>query len=236
MDKIEVAIKIQNLINEGEALSRTGSDNADVTLWEGAVRRFLEKYFGEESREVRAVFGVVTRDARKTMSNRITELRNLKNAVNEGYYDSNPVEYERSQDTLQPLKVFLSHSGESHPFLRLEQFLRLGLGVETVVVEWLPFNGGTVPKNVREKLASCSCAVVFYEGTGKGQLIELGLLQDFFQNKIIYLTREGAAFGPMADAFARESFTDDNLEKVFRRTVTELRGWGFLSVVDKNPN
>ena len=128
-------------------------------------------------------------------------------------------------------RVFISHSGESAAFHRLLRFL-WSLGVEPVVAEWLPFSGRLVPEHVRATMDSCECAIVLATGSdevgerkqpGRGVLIETGILQERFGERVIYLVEEGAQLGPMADGFARESFTQDNLERAFERIVVELK-------------
>ena len=137
-------------------------------------------------------------------------------------------------ETIGPMrrhvKAFLSHSGESQAFVKYEHYLRVGLGIDTIVVEWLPFHGMPVPENIQANMRESDFAVVFYEGKGKGMLIELGQLQSHFGNRIIYLVEEGQSFGPMADAYAGAHFKPDNLEEAYNRTVDELFGWGFIGV------
>lgn len=133
-------------------------------------------------------------------------------------------------------RVFISHSGESTAFHRLLRFL-WSLGVEPVVAEWLPFSGRLVPEHVRATMDSCECALVLATGSdevgerkqpGRGVLIETGILQERFGERVIYLVEEGAQLGPMADGFARESFTQDNLERAFERIVVELKAHSLI--------
>ncbi len=133
-------------------------------------------------------------------------------------------------------KIFISHSGETPAFYRLDRFLR-DLGVEPVVAEWLPFKGRTVPDHVKGAMEGCVVAVVFATKAdqvggrsqpGRGALIETGILQARFEERVVYLVEEGAEFGPMADNFARESFTQDCLERAFHRIVVELKSHGLI--------
>lgn len=63
---------------------------------------------------------------------------------------------------------------------------------------------------------------------GRGALIETGILQERFGERVIYLVENGSEFGPMAENFARESFTQDNLERAFHRIVVELKACGLI--------
>ena len=132
-------------------------------------------------------------------------------------------------------RVFVSHSGESIALHRLLQFLR-DLGIEPVVAEWVPFKGQLVPEHVRQTMDSCVSAIVFATADpaveraqpGRGVLIETGILQERFSERVVYLVEEGTKFGPMADNFACEPFTEDNLERAFSRVVIELKALGLI--------
>lgn len=140
----------------------------------------------------------------------------------------------------QPVKphprLFISHSGETEAFYRLNRFLK-DLGMDPVVAEWLPFRGRQVPHHVRNTMENCQAAIVFATRAdqvgersqpGRGALIETGILQERFGEKVVYLVEEAAEFGPMADNFACESFTQDCLERAFHRIVVELKAHGLI--------
>ncbi len=140
-----------------------------------------------------------------------------------------------SQRPVRP-RIFISHSGEGSAFYRLVLFL-WELAVEPVVAEWRPFQGQPVPQHVRSAMDSCVAAIVFataadqVEGRkqpGRGALIETGILQERFGKRVIYLVEKGVELGPMADNFACEFFTQDNLEAAQRRVVIELRALGLI--------
>jgi hypothetical protein len=129
-------------------------------------------------------------------------------------------------------KVLIAHSGDTKALYKLTRFLN-DLGVEPVVAEWLPYKGRQVPDHVRDNLAECACAVVFATRVsksqpGRGVLIETGILQEHFGERVVYLAEHGVAFGPMADSFARESFSRRNLERVFHRLVIEFKQFGIV--------
>ncbi len=135
-----------------------------------------------------------------------------------------------AQDALP--KIFIAHSGESSALNRLIRFLR-ALKVEPQIAEWLPYAGAQVPDHVRSVYSDCAGAIIFAEASeaapakpGPGVLIEVGLLQAHFQNRIVYLREEGTTTGAMADSFAAAFFTPDNLEQAFYRVVVELKSWG----------
>ena len=91
--------------------------------------------------------------------------------------------------------------------------------------------------NVRNVYGRCDAAMIFAEATrvdggqrrpGAGVLVETGLLQGHFPEKVIYLREDGAGFGAMADSYVATSFTQDNLEEAFYRIVVEFKAWGYL--------
>jgi hypothetical protein len=129
-------------------------------------------------------------------------------------------------------KVFIAHSGDTPALSKLTRFLT-DLGVEPVIAEWVPYRGRQVPDHVRETMEDCVCGVVFATRVGKkqpgrGVLIETGIFQEHFGNRVIYLGEHGVSFGPMADGFARESFSRRNMERVFHRLVIELKHIGII--------
>lgn len=135
-----------------------------------------------------------------------------------------------------PPKVFIAHSGETPALNRLLRFLR-ALGVDPQVAEWLPYSGAQVPDHVRSAYQDCRCAVVFAEATeqvgdrgqpGRGVLIEIGLLREYFGDRIVYLREEGTDLGPMAEGFACTFFTQGSLEEAFYRIVVEFKNWGLV--------
>lgn len=140
-----------------------------------------------------------------------------------------------SQRPVRP-RIFISHSGEGPAFYRLVLFL-WDLEVEPVVAEWQPYQGQPVPQNVRSAMDSCVAAIVFATATdqvgdrkqpGRGALIETGILQERVGEQVIYLVEKGVELGPMADNFACEFFTQDNLEAAYRRVIIELRAFGLI--------
>lgn len=141
-------------------------------------------------------------------------------------------------ETRRPVRprIFISHSGEGPAFYRLVLFL-WELAVEPVVAEWRPFQGQPVPQHVRSAMDSCVAAIVFATAAdqvggrkqpGRGALIETGILQERFGKRVIYLVEKEVELGPMADNFACEFFTQDNLEAAQRRVVIELRALGLI--------
>ncbi len=140
-----------------------------------------------------------------------------------------------SQKPVRP-RIFISHSGENLAFYRLVSFM-WELGVEPVVAEWKPFKGQPVPEHVRSAMESCVAAIVFATAAdqvgdrkqpGRGVLIETGMLQERFSERVIYLIENETELGPMADNFACEFFTQDNLEAAYRRVIIELRAFGLV--------
>ena len=58
--------------------------------------------------------------------------------------------------------------------------------------------------------------------------IEIGRFQERFPGKVIYLLQESAKFPSNISEKVWERFTHENMERAFRKIVTELRAFGFL--------
>ncbi|HUF54031.1 MAG TPA: TIR domain-containing protein [Dehalococcoidia bacterium] len=139
----------------------------------------------------------------------------------------------------QRSNVFIAHGGETEALNKLADFLSDDLGVKPLIVERLPSEGRSVNENVEFYLALANAAIVLATCDdlvdGKYQPranvhIELGRFQERFGDKVIYLLEEGAAYPSNVSEKVWERFTQDNMEKAFRKVVRELRSFGLLGV------
>lgn len=132
--------------------------------------------------------------------------------------------------------VFVSHSGESPALGRLLRFIS-ACGLRPLIAEREAFQGDTVPSHARRVMDECTIAVVFAEAReataarrlpGPGLLVETGILQERFGDKVVYIVETGVELGAMLQPFAYTRFTQQCLEEVFERLVIEFRAHGLL--------
>jgi hypothetical protein len=211
-------------------------------LWEDEVYRYLQRNVDHQAatdfhdKMHPGVFFVPSdeSDYARDLRNAVVHLQVVKARVDRGEYDPAPKIQLIPVNT--PASIFIAHSGEPNALHRLTRFLE-ALGVKPVIAEWLPFQGRQVPDQARSAMDRCQAAIVFATVSdvvgdrgqpGRGALIEAGILQERFGSKVVYLVEEGAELGPMADNFARESFTQDCLERAFHRIVVELKAQGII--------
>ena len=254
-DTLARARKLREEVREDLSLKRWGTDDmqmdrynvlASKTAWlfadDEAIRKRLIKLPDAMMQSYGTLFNprIMPPDLPATrIEGRLTILIELLEMALGEMSNETSARLGRLRKPLRPearARVFISHSGESLALHRLLRFL-WDLDIEPVVAEWLPFRGKPVPKHVTDAMASCVSAIVFATATdevkgrkqpGRGVLIETGLLQERFGERVIYLVEKGTEFGPMADNFACEFFTQDNLEKAFHRMVIEFRASGLI--------
>lgn len=233
----EVSQRLQSFIDTEEKLGNLHHTSPEWALWEDEVYRYLHRSVDQQAatdfhdKMHPGVFFVPSdeSDYMRTLRCAIIHLQVVKARVDRGEYDPAPKIQLIPVNT--PASIFIAHSGESSALFRLTRFLE-ALGVEPVIAEWLPFKGRQVPDQARSAMDGCAAAIVFATAAdtvgerkqpGRGALIETGILQQKFGEKVIYLVEERAELGPMADGFAHEAFTQDNLERAFHRIVVELK-------------
>ena len=144
----------------------------------------------------------------------------------------------RGKGVTQPPKAFISHGKKSAALNKLEEFLRT-LGVELLIVKEQPSLDKTVNDKVNYYLSQADFVVILATGDDKieGKLHprqnvihEIGLAQEKFPGKIIYLLEEGAEFPSNIRPKVWESFKQRNMMNAFLCIVKELRAYGMLRV------
>jgi len=141
-----------------------------------------------------------------------------------------------SRVTSPSRRVFVSHGTESHALSKTERYLR-ALGVEPVIVIRKPSEGMSVDDLVDARMKESDCALILAtadeEVSGRKQprpnvIHEIGLAQEKFANKVIYLKEEGCEFPSNVKPKVWETFTQDNMERAFQEIVLELRAFGIV--------
>ena len=238
----EAAGKLAEFIVKANELRQVPRRHMRWDLWIDEVESFLRRTLGDLAEkefkeamnpDVGATFGDPQPIHLQTLQIGINKLAVMRRRVIRGDYGT---QLEGSPNRVQghlatPASVFIAHSGEPPALSRLADFLK-ALGVEPVIAERLPFKGRQVPDQARSAMNGCAAAIVFATAAdaatdrtqpGRGLLNETGVLQEQFGDKIIYLVEEGVQLGAMLDSYARESFTQECLEKAFHRIVVELK-------------
>jgi len=236
----ETVAKLEALINRATDLSWIRHDGEEWAIWKDEVKHYLCRTLGNSAeQEFSNAMRVTALPAYggdhqpyylKALDRAVTSLKVIKARVERGDYGTAPETQASAQSPSAP-SVFIAHSGEPPALSRLAEFLK-ALGVEPVIAERLPFKGRQVPDQARSAMNGCAAAIVFATAAdaakdrtqpGRGLLNETGVLQEQFGDKIIYLVEEGVQLGVMLDSYARESFTQECLERAFHRIVVELK-------------
>lgn len=133
-------------------------------------------------------------------------------------------------------RIFISHGKHMPALDRVERFIRT-LGFMPVIVAREPSLGKSVADLVEEQMTGCLCAIILATRDDQVQdyfqprpnvIHEIGLAQEKFRNRVIYLKEEGCKFPSNVQPKVWEDFTQESLENVFEKIVKELRGFKLL--------
>lgn len=133
-------------------------------------------------------------------------------------------------------RIFISHGKHTPALDRVERFIR-ALGFVPVIVAREPSLGKSVDDLVEEQMTGCLCAIVLATKDDQVQnyfqprpnvIHEIGLAQEKFRDRVIYLKEEGCKFPSNVQPKVWEDFAQESLENVFEKIVKELRGFKLL--------
>ena len=133
-------------------------------------------------------------------------------------------------------RIFIGHGKHTPALDRVERFIR-ALGFVPVIVAREPSLGKSVDDLVEEQMTGCLCAIILATRDDQVQdyfqprlnvIHEIGLAQEKFRNRVIYLKEEGCKFPSNVQPKVWEDFTQESLENVFEKIVKELRGFKLL--------
>lgn len=136
----------------------------------------------------------------------------------------------------QGARVFISHGSARDVLERVERYVK-SLGLEPVVVVHGPSEGLAVDALVSKRMAECDCAIVLATADDKlddrfqprpNVLHEIGLAQERFEGRVIYLKENGCTFPSNVAPKVWETFSRDNLEAAFQKIAKELRAFDLL--------
>jgi hypothetical protein len=133
-------------------------------------------------------------------------------------------------------RVFISHGTETAALTKIERFVR-ALGATPIIVARGPSEGLAVDDLVEKRMSQSDCALILAtadeEVAGRKQprpnvLHEIGMAQEKFDTRVIYLKEKGCDFPSNVGPKVWENFTQENLESAFEKVSKELRAFGLL--------
>lgn len=233
-----------------ESLPREPPFNDEYVVWARVTSASLKDYFGQDSDEFRWVHpqlrpAVAWSGAQHEALQRegYQEILQGKRVGLESvlarYEVLPPTSGDAVATTKRRARAFVSHGGKKPSLVHIQDFLR-ALGVEPIVVEKRASEGREVHDNVDTYRKQSDFAVVLWtrdiqdnEGgwlpSGSVQ-IEVGELRSQFASRVIYLREDGVKLPAMASTLVYQPFTEHNIGPAFMKIVTELHGWGWLTI------
>jgi predicted nucleotide-binding protein len=149
-------------------------------------------------------------------------------------------EIETKTEEEQNKRIFISHGGKHKALEKVKNFL-ISLDLEPVIVEEKPSEGKSVDDLVEERMKSCSAVIILatkddkiekrkkiYYQPRQNVIHEIGLAQQIFGNKIIYLKEKGCEFPSNINPKVWENFTRNNMENAFIKINKELKAFDII--------
>ena len=141
----------------------------------------------------------------------------------------------------QPPRVFIAHGSDSPTLSKTKSFLE-ALGVQSLVVEEQASEGRSVGENVDWYSRQADCAIILatkgdIDGkTGSfiprgNMLMEIGKLQEIFDDRIIYLLQAETKFPTNISEKVGERFTSQSMDDAFIKIAKELKKFGILKAI-----
>jgi len=133
-------------------------------------------------------------------------------------------------------RIFISHGVQTPALDKVERFVR-AMGLSPVIVIREASQGMAVDDLVDARMDECDCAIILAtadeEINGRRQprpnvTHEIGLAQEKFGNRIIYLKETGSEFPSNVQPKVWGSFTQENMETAFEKISKELHAFGFI--------
>ena len=133
-------------------------------------------------------------------------------------------------------RVFISHGKKTQALIKVERFVR-ALGLEPIIVILGASEGLAVDDLVEKRMSESDCALILatsddeIEGHKQPRpnvIHEIGMAQEKFKRKIIYLKENDCEFPSNVRPKVWENFTQDNMENAFEKISKELRAFGLI--------
>jgi predicted nucleotide-binding protein len=234
-----------------ESLPMEPPFNDEYTKWARVTSAGVKEYFGQDSDELRWVnagyggVAILSSEAQRAAFERreypeaLQKKRVGLETVLQRYEALAPAPSHDTGAIQRPARAFISHGGEKRSLTLIEDFLR-ALGVEPVVAEKRASEGRELHDNVDSHRKQSDFAVILltkdiretedlWHPSGSVE-VEVGELKTQFGSRVIYLKEEGVKLPPMVSTLVHETFTEENMGRAYTKIVTELHGWGWLTV------
>ena len=133
-------------------------------------------------------------------------------------------------------RVFISHGKKTRSLIKVERFVR-ALGLEPVIVILGASDGLAVDDLVEKRMSESDCVLILATSDNEVEerkqprpnvIHEIGMAQEKFGKKIIYLKEKDCEFPSNVRPKVWENFTQDNMENAFEKISKELRAFGLL--------
>jgi len=146
------------------------------------------------------------------------------------------------QEDASPPKAFIAHGGKSAALNKLCSFLE-ALGVEPLVAEIEPSEGGLTEEQVNKYMKQAHCAIILatyghivdektHEKHPRLNVVdELGRCRKVFPHRTILLLEKGVDLPSNVSGIIRERFTKQNMQDALIKVAKELRAFGLIRPV-----
>jgi predicted nucleotide-binding protein len=133
-------------------------------------------------------------------------------------------------------RVFISHGTQTPALRKVERFIR-SIGLDPVIVVKEASEGLAIDDLIEKRMNESDCALILAtadeEIEGRKQprpnvIREIGLAQEKFDDKVIYLKENGCEFPSNVQPKVWGSFVQDNMESAFEKISKELNAFGFI--------
>lgn len=134
------------------------------------------------------------------------------------------------------VNIFISHGKESKALELVTKFVA-SIGLNPVVVMEQPSRGMSVDDKVIAYMATCKASIILATGDDSvgstlqprpNVIHEIGIAQQLFNDKIVYLLEEGTEFPSNISPKVYERFTQDNVSKAFIAIARDLKSFDIL--------
>jgi len=133
-------------------------------------------------------------------------------------------------------RIFISHGTQTQALEKVERFVR-ALGLEPIIVVRTASEGMAVDDLVDTRMDECDGAIILATADDEiddrwqprpNVIHEIGLAQEKYENRVIYLKESGCEFPSNIRPKVWESFSQENMEAAFEKISKELHAFGFI--------
>lgn len=248
MDKSEAIKYLKESLSEIPGLAKLHHDNPEYDVWCNTIKAVLEEVFGHNSSEYES-FRTSGRQMHMRMpmmpdsvyqEDYIANLKSKETAILSIINKCEVLGIKKEEPIAKGAipEAFIVHGGKSEARDKLYQFLS-ALGIKPLIINEEPREGRSVNEQVEHYSKQADCAIILGTADDKelkdGKLyprrnafIEIGIFQEKFSNRIIYLLEEGASLPSDISEKLYTPFTRQCMDEAFITVVRELRKFGLI--------